>query len=70
MLYEVITDAHDSKDWAELATEREADEVLEDLGSSARTEMRMIEAALARMNEGEYGFCVTCGEPISEERLA
>jgi len=43
--------------------------VLEDLGSSARTEMRMIEAALARMNEGEYGFCVTCGEPISEERL-
>lgn len=62
-------DSHDAKDWEEMATEREGDEVLEDLGQSAQTELRMIEAALVRIEEGEYGYCVTCGEKISEERL-
>lgn len=62
-------DSHDSKDWEEMATEREGDEVLEDLGHAARDELRMIEAALKRMEEGEYGYCVTCGDRISEERL-
>lgn len=62
-------ETHEAKDWAEMATEREGDEVLQDLGAAARAELRMIEAALARIDEGEYGFCVTCGEPIAEERL-
>lgn len=62
-------DSHESKDWEEMATEREQDEVLEDLGNSAGEEIRMIEAALARVAEGEYGFCVKCGAQISEERL-
>lgn len=62
-------DSHEAKDWEEMATEREGDEVLEDLGQSARNEIRMIDAALKRVDEGEYGFCVTCGERISEERL-
>lgn len=62
-------ESHDAKDWEEMAIEREADEVLEDLGSSARAELRMIEAALARIAEGEYGFCVACGSEIAAERL-
>ena len=62
-------DSHESKDWEEMATEREADEVLEDLGQSAQAELRMIEAALGRIEEGEYGYCVTCGAQIAEERL-
>lgn len=62
-------DQHEEKDWEELAIERENDEVLEDLGLSAQTELRMIDAALKRLAEGEYGFCVTCGERVSEERL-
>ena len=62
-------DSHESKDWEEMATERESDEVLEDLGQSAKQELRMIEAALARVEEGEYGYCVQCGDRISEERL-
>lgn len=60
---------HAEKDWAEMATEREGDEVLADLGAAAQLELRAIEAALERMAAGEYGFCVTCGEPISDERL-
>jgi len=62
-------DAHDSKDWEELAVEREGDEVLEDLGISAQNELRMIEAAMRRIEEGEYGACVKCGSDIAEERL-
>jgi RNA polymerase-binding transcription factor DksA len=62
-------DSHESKDWEEMATERESDEVLEDLGQSAQAELRMIEAALARIDEDEYGYCVQCGDRIAEERL-
>lgn len=62
-------DSHEAKDWEEMATEREADEVLEDLGQSAQAELRMIEAALARIDEDEYGYCVQCGDRIAEERL-
>lgn len=62
-------DSHDAKDWEEMATEREGEEVLQDLGLSAQTELRMIDAALTRIEEGEYGYCTVCGERISEERL-
>ncbi len=46
-------DDHQSKDWEELATEREADEVLETMGASGQAEIAMIDAALARIAEGE-----------------
>jgi RNA polymerase-binding transcription factor DksA len=62
-------DTHEAKDFEEMATEREGDEVLEDLGQSARHELRMIEAALKRMEAGEYGECVRCGDDIDEGRL-
>ncbi|MEZ5730960.1 MAG: TraR/DksA C4-type zinc finger protein [Paracoccaceae bacterium] len=62
-------DTHQAKDWEEMAVERETDEVLEDLGQAAQQELRMIEAALGRLADGEYGDCVRCGERISEERL-
>lgn len=28
-----------------------------------------IDAALERLDNGDYGFCVTCDEPIGEKRL-
>jgi len=34
-----------------------------------RNDLRRIEAALARMDEGEYGYCVECGEEIAMRRL-
>jgi RNA polymerase-binding transcription factor DksA len=43
--------------------------VLEDLGQSAQTELRMIDAAMARIEEGEYGYCTKCGDKIAEDRL-
>lgn len=32
-------------------------------------ELRRIEAALVRVDEGEYGYCVECGEPVEPRRL-
>ena len=58
-----------SERFAEQATEREEDEVLEDLGAAGAQEIRMIEAALKRIEAGTYGTCVSCGDPIGEERL-
>lgn len=66
---EAELESHDAKDWEDLATEREADEVLENMGVSGQHEIRQIEAALERLANGEYGFCAKCGEAISEERL-
>lgn len=66
---ETELDSHTSADWEELAVEREGDEVLESMGLSGQQEIRMIEAALQRIENGEYGYCAKCGEKISEERL-
>jgi DnaK suppressor protein len=32
-------------------------------------EIRQIDAALTRIEEGEYGYCVSCGEEIQAKRL-
>jgi len=62
-------DSHSSQDWDDLATEREEDEVLEGMGLSGQQEIRQIEAALHRIEAGEYGFCATCGARIGDARL-
>ena len=66
---ETELDSHQNRDWEELATEREADEVLEGMGQSALSELRMIDAALVRVEAGTYGGCARCGADIGEERL-
>jgi DnaK suppressor protein len=58
-----------SADWAEQATERENDEVLESLGNSAEQELVMINSALKRIDAGDYFRCSLCGEDIPVERL-
>ena len=32
--------------------------------------LAQIDAALARLDDGEYGYCVTCGVEINPDRLA
>jgi RNA polymerase-binding protein DksA len=51
------------------ATETEGDQVLEGVEDSARIEAQQIHSALQRIAEGSYGECMTCGEPIGEQRL-
>jgi RNA polymerase-binding transcription factor DksA len=62
-------DSHHDPDWSELAVQREGDEVLEATGSAGQAEIRQIHAALGRVEAGDYGVCVRCGEEIAEARL-
>ena len=56
-------------DWAEQATERENDEVLESLGNTAELELIMINNALKRIEQGSYFSCSLCGQDIPVARL-
>jgi DnaK suppressor protein len=40
------------------------------LRQSLEKKVRSLKSALRKVEEGEYGICRECGEPISEERLA
>lgn len=63
------TDVPLEKDFAELATQSENNEVLDYLGNAARAERDRVQQAIARIDSGEYGICELCGEPIKKERL-
>jgi DnaK suppressor protein len=57
------------QDFAEQAVQRENEEVVDALGNEARRELALVRDALKRMNEGHFGVCESCGEPIAPARL-
>lgn len=57
------------KDFAEQATQMENQQVLEALDEEAKSQIRLINSALRRIDEGCYGVCSRCGEQISTSRL-
>lgn len=58
-----------SADFAEQATETENDEVVAALDQGAQIELSQINKALQRIEAGEYGHCVVCGNAIDLARL-
>ncbi len=58
-----------SANWEEQATETQGDQVLDGVEGSALMEAVQIHAAIGRIDDGTYGECSTCGEPIGEKRL-
>ena len=58
------------KDFAEQVTQRENDDVLSAIDNEAQHTVQLIDAALARIKNGDYGICAKCGEEIPEKRLA
>ena len=53
-------------DTATATLDREIDYSLEE---NSEHVLRAIDGALQRIEEGTFGTCETCGQPISEERL-
>lgn len=43
--------------------------VLDDMDDMAASEAKAIHAALKRLEDGTFGVCVTCGDPIDTDRL-
>lgn len=56
-------------DSKERAMQLENSEVVDALGNEAREELEQIAVALVRIQSGEYGSCVSCGDEIGEQRL-
>ncbi len=57
------------KDFAEQVTQRENDEVLAALDGEAQHTVSLIDTALHRIKNGNYGICIKCGERIPDARL-
>lgn len=58
-----------SSDFAEQATERENDDVLEEIAKETKISIQQLKAALQRIEDGSYGACSGCGEAIADGRL-
>jgi RNA polymerase-binding transcription factor DksA len=63
----VATDDEHDPEGATIAFERAQ---LAALMEQARTRLADLEQALARLEEGSYGTCERCGQPIAPARLA
>jgi len=57
------------QDSAEQAAQLGNVAVVSALEAEAKRELAEIDAALRRLDAGTYGVCVSCGEPIGEQRL-
>ncbi|WP_298839695.1 TraR/DksA family transcriptional regulator [uncultured Roseobacter sp.] len=66
---EQALDETPTRDYEDFATERQGDEVLEALGQAELDEVARIDAALARLRDGTYGSCLSCGNEISAARM-
>jgi RNA polymerase-binding protein DksA len=61
------TDDEHDPEGATLAFERQHTAALL---ARAREQIAEIDAAIGRLDEGTYGVCVRCGEPVGQGRLA
>lgn len=58
------------RDSAEQAIELENLDVLMRLDEEGRAELKQVNAALMRLDSGNYGYCAECGAAIAPARLA
>src|SRR3546814_1933663 len=56
-------------DWSEQAVDLADDEALLGVDDVLRAEIQQIRLALLRIENGTYGTCAKCGEPIGMARL-
>jgi DnaK suppressor protein len=57
-------------DFAEQVVELEGEMVLSGISEATAAEIHQVNRALKRLDEGHYGECSRCGEPIDPRRLA
>ena len=62
-------DAEATQDPADMAANAYTKELLVSMSANDRQLLDSIDAALDRIEEGQYGKCVNCGQPIQEKRL-
>lgn len=56
-------------DWEDRAALVASAEAIRSLGENERVQLARVMEALDRLESGTWGTCLSCGEPIDEERL-
>lgn len=62
-------DAEATQDPADMAANAYTKELMMSMSTNDRQLLESIDAALARIEAGQYGKCIHCGEPILDKRL-
>src|SRR5919112_1843139 len=62
-------DLEATQDPADMAANAYTKELLISMSANDRKLLELIDEALERVEAGEYGDCVHCGEPVQEKRL-
>ena len=66
---ETTAAAHDVADFKDVAAQDSIAGVDEVHAAHAATEIAQVRCALARIDDGSYGMCLDCGDPIDLRRL-
>lgn len=64
-----LVESDNSKDLVDIASSDIDKKTLDALGAQEMKRLRLIESALARIDNGHYGYCLKTGKPIPKERL-
>ena len=67
--FKEIVEAMDPKDLADVASDDMDRKMIEAIGSQDLKRLRMIDAALTRIQHGKYGLCMKCSKKIPHPRL-
>ena len=62
-------DLEATQDPADMAANAYTKELLISMSANDRKLLVLIDEALERVEKGEYGACVNCGDPVQEKRL-
>lgn len=68
-MYSRERDSEATQDPADMAANAYTKELLVSMSANDRRLLELIDEALVRIEAGEYGDCVHCGEPVQEKRL-
>ena len=67
--YTEIVEGSDAKDEVDVASDEMDRKMLDALGAQDVKRLKLIDSALARIEQGKYGLCLKCGKKIPRERL-
>ncbi|HXM34975.1 MAG TPA: TraR/DksA family transcriptional regulator [Pyrinomonadaceae bacterium] len=68
-LYSRERDSEATQDPADMAANAYTKELLVSMSDNDRKLLNLVDEALERIAEGEYGKCAHCGNPLPEKRL-
>lgn len=67
--FKQIVEGMESKDVIDVAADDIDRKLLETMGTQDLNRVKLIDNALARIEQGKYGLCVKCGHKIPQARL-